>query len=70
MRALIAAGLLLAIVVLLGGLFRHHLHWGDFPTWVLAITTLLALFAAAFAALVTYELFQIETRRDIAAGFP
>jgi len=60
-----------ALVVLLaaaGGLFRHDLDWGDFPTWAMAVTTLLALLAAAFAGLVAYDVLQIEVARDLKAS--
>ncbi len=59
---------ILALLVLLGILFRHHLDWGDVPTWILAITTLLAFLAAAFAGLVAYDLLKIENLRDIKAS--
>jgi hypothetical protein len=60
-----------AVVVVLaaiGSVFRHQLQWGDFPTWVMAITTLLAFVAAAFAGLVAYDLLLIETGRDLKAA--
>jgi hypothetical protein len=44
------------------------LSWGDVPTWVLAITTLLALLAAAFAGLVAYDVLKVENARDLAAA--
>lgn len=49
---------------MLGIVFRRHIHWGDVPTWVLAVTTLLALVAAAFAGVVAYELLRMELGRD------
>lgn len=61
-----AAGLVVILVVL-GIVFRHSLSWGDVPTWVMAITTLLAFLAAAFAGLVAYDLLRVENARDLAA---
>jgi hypothetical protein len=49
-------GRLVAVLVVLGIVFRHSLGWGDVATWVVAITTLLAFLAAAFAGLVAYDL--------------
>jgi len=43
--------------------YRKRLSWGDIPTWTLAITTLLAFLAAAFAGLVAYDLFSIDAQR-------
>jgi hypothetical protein len=62
-----AAGVL-ALLILAGVLFGGRAGWGDVPAWVLAITTLLAFVAASFAALVTYELLRIESRRDQVAA--
>jgi hypothetical protein len=63
----LAAALEAAIAVL--GLALHRsIHWGDFPTWLLAITTLLALLAAAFAGVVAYDLFKVEIARDLKAA--
>jgi hypothetical protein len=59
---------LVVIAAVLGIVFRHHLHWGDVPTWVLAATTLLAFVAAAFAGVVAYDLLRIESGRDEAAA--
>jgi hypothetical protein len=58
-----AAGTAVVLVVA-GAVFGGHASWGNVPTWVLAVTTLLAFIAAAFAALVTYELLRVESRRD------
>jgi hypothetical protein len=62
-----AAGVVVVLVVL-GIVFRHSLSWGDAPTWVLAITTMLAFLAAAFAGLVAYDLVKIENARDLKAA--
>jgi hypothetical protein len=62
-----AAGLV-GVLTVLGSVFRHQLNWGDFPTWVVAITTLLAFLAAAFAGLVAYNLLGVETTRDLKAA--
>ena len=62
-----ATGLVVVLAVL-GSVFRHSLRWGDFPTWTMAITTLLAFLAAFFAGLVAYELFKVETARDLKAA--
>lgn len=59
----VAVGVVVVLVVL-GVWFRHSIHWGDGPTWLLAITTLLAFLAAAFAGIVTYDLLRVETSRD------
>jgi len=59
---------LVTALVILGIVFRHQLNWGDFPTWVMAITTLLAFLAAAFAGLVAYELLGVEATRDLKAS--
>lgn len=58
-----ALGLVLLLIVL-GIVFRRSEQWGDIATWVLAVTTLLAFLAAAFAGLVAYDLLKIETTRD------
>jgi hypothetical protein len=63
----VAIYVVLALLVLFGILLRHHLNWGDVSTWVLAITTLLAFLAAAFAGLVAYDLLKVENVRDIRA---
>jgi hypothetical protein len=58
-----------AVVLLVAGVvFGGRANWGDVPVWVLAITTLLAFIAAAFAALMTYELLRVESRRDQGAA--
>jgi hypothetical protein len=72
-RAVARAGWPLACLtaVVLGALgfaFRRTESRGDVPTWVLAVTTLLAFIAAAFAALVTYELLRLEGERDLKAA--
>ena len=59
---------LVVVLAVLGIVFRHSLSWGDVPTWVMAITTLLAFLAAAFAGLVAYDLFKVETARDLKAA--
>jgi hypothetical protein len=62
-------GWLVAVAVVatvLGVVFRHHLAWGDVPTWVLAALTLLAFAAAAFAGVVAYDLLRTEQDRDVA----
>jgi hypothetical protein len=61
-----AAGAAVVLIVA-GVLFGARGSWGNVPTWVLAVTMLLAFVAAAFAALVTYELLRIESGRDAAA---
>jgi hypothetical protein len=63
---LYGAAVTVALVVL-GAVFRHQLNWGDVATWVVAITTLLALAAAAFAGLVAYDVLRVELRRDVLA---
>jgi hypothetical protein len=62
-----AAGAAVVLIVV-GAVFGGSGNWGNVPTWVLAITALLAFIAAAFAALVTYELLRIESRRDQVAA--
>src|SRR5215469_5818780 len=62
-----AAGAAVALLVL-GGVFGSHASWGDVATWVIAVTTLLAFVAAAFAGLVTYQLLCTELRRDVSAA--
>jgi hypothetical protein len=57
-----AAGTAVVLIVA-GAVFGGRGSWGNVPLWVLAVTTLLAFVAAAFAALVTYELLRIESRR-------
>jgi hypothetical protein len=59
---------LVVVIVIIGIVFRHSLKWGDVPTWVAAITTLLAFLAAAFAGLVTYDLLRVENARDLEAA--
>jgi hypothetical protein len=38
--------------------------WGDVPTWVSAVTTILALAAAVVAAVIARRLYKIESERD------
>jgi hypothetical protein len=59
---------LLAVLIMLGILLRHRLSWGDFPTWILALTTLGAFMAAVFAGLVAYDLLTVENVRDLQAS--
>lgn len=62
-------GAALAVVLaVLGAVFRHQLSWGDVATWVQAVTTLLALVAAAFAARVAYDVLKVELQRDVLAA--
>lgn len=63
----IAAALVVALAIILD-LLRHLIHWGDFPTWLLGITTLLAFLAAAFAGLIAYDVLQIEAARELNAS--
>jgi hypothetical protein len=67
-RAWPYAAALVVVLAVLGIVFHHSLSWGDVPTWVLAITTLLAFLAAAFAGLVAYNLLKVETARDLKAA--
>jgi hypothetical protein len=53
------------VLVAAGVVFRHQFHWGDVPTWLMAVTTLLALAAAVFAGMVAYALLSIEDERDL-----
>jgi hypothetical protein len=62
-----AAGLFLVLAAL-GALLRHHLSWGDVPTWLLALTTLAALGAASVAAVVAYAVLRIEGDREVRAA--
>lgn len=62
-----ATGLVVVLAVL-GIVFRSSLSWGDVATWVVAITTLLAFLAAAFAGLVAYDLLKVENVRDMKAA--
>jgi hypothetical protein len=62
-----AAGTAVVLIVA-GAVFGGRGSWGNVPTWVLAVTTLLAFVAAAFAGLVIYELLRIESRRDAVAA--
>jgi hypothetical protein len=62
------AGALVVVLAVLGVVFRRSLSWGDFPTWVMAMTTLMAFLAAAFAGLVAYDLLKVETARDLKAS--
>jgi hypothetical protein len=62
------AAALVVVLAVVGSVFRHYLSWGDFPTWIMAVTTLLAFLAAAFAGLVAYDLLQIEAGRDLKAA--
>jgi hypothetical protein len=59
---------LVVILAVLGGVFRQSLSWGDVATWVVAITTLLAFLAAAFAGMVAYDLLRVENARDLKAA--
>jgi hypothetical protein len=62
-----AAGTAVVLIVA-GAVFGGRGSWGNVPTWVIAVTTLLAFVAAAFAGIVTYELLRIESRRDTVAA--
>jgi hypothetical protein len=55
------------VLLILGLLFGGRASWGDVATWVVAVTTLLAFMAAAFAGLVAYKVLAVETRRDVLA---
>jgi len=48
-------------------IFRHALHWGDIPTWIVAATTLLAFIAAAYGGMIAHRLYLIESGRDTEA---
>jgi hypothetical protein len=61
-----AAGIAVVLIVA-GAVFGGRGSWGNVPTWVLAVTTLLAFVAAAFAAVATYELLRVESRRHAVA---
>jgi hypothetical protein len=63
----IAAALLVGLAIIFD-LLRHYIHWGDFPTWLLGITTLLAFLAAVFAGLIAYDVLQIEAARELNAS--
>ena len=41
------------VLIAAGAVFGGRVSWGNVPTWVLAVTMLLAFVAAAFAALAT-----------------
>lgn len=58
---------LAAVLTLLGVWLGGRASWGDVATWVLAVTTLLAFVAAAFAGLVAYQLLAVESARDLRA---
>ncbi len=56
------------VLIAAGAVFGGRASWGNVPTWMLAVTMLLAFIAAALAALVTYELLGIQSRRDALAA--
>ncbi len=56
------------VLIATGAVFGGRGSWGNVPTWVLAVTMLLAFVAAAFAGLVTYELLRVELQRDAVAA--
>jgi len=62
------AALAALVLAVLGGVFGPWASWGDVATWVVAVTTLLAFAAAAFAGLVAYELLRTELSRDMSAA--
>lgn len=62
------AVMIVAAVTAAGIVFRHSWNWGDFPSWIIAITTTLAFAAAAIAARVTYRLYKVEAGRDETAA--
>src|SRR5689334_11831407 len=41
------------------------MDWGDVPTWVQAIATLLALIAAGAAASAAWQVLAVERKRDV-----
>jgi hypothetical protein len=41
-----------------------RIDWGDVPTWVGAITTILAFAAAVVAAKIARDLYRVESKRD------
>lgn len=45
-------------------LLSADISWGDFPSWVTAVATVLALLAASYAALRTGKIVTIELGRD------
>ena len=57
------AGGTAVVLIAAGAVFGGRGSWGNVPAWVLAVTMLLALVAAAFAALAAYELLRAESRR-------
>ncbi len=59
---------IIVVLAVLGTVLRQELSWGDVATWTLAVTTLLAFVAAAFAGLVAYDLLKVETARDLNAA--
>lgn len=46
----------------------HQIDWGDFPTWISAVSSAVALAAAITAAVVARRLFLLESRRDQATS--
>jgi hypothetical protein len=54
-------------IAALGAVFRHYLNWSDVPTWVVAITTLLAFAAADLVRLVAHDALKVETAGDLKA---
>lgn len=64
----VAAVALVLAVVGASIVFRHAWRWGDFPSWITAITTTLVFAAAAVATRVAYRLYKVESGRDLAAA--
>lgn len=62
-----AAGIAVVLIAA-GAVFGGRGSWGNVPTWVLAVSALLALVAAAFAAVAAYELLRVESRRHALAA--
>lgn len=63
----LGAVVLVLLLAVVGTLFRHSLRWGDFPSWIIAVTTTLAFGAAAVAARIAYRLYEVESGRDVVA---
>lgn len=66
--ALLGVTLLFTSLAVLAVVHRSGEAWGDVPTWVAAVTSLLALLAAAFAGLVAYAVLDVELGRDRVAA--
>jgi len=63
-----ALGVAVLAAIAAGIVFRRSWSFGDVPTWVLAAATMMALVGAVVATRIAYNLYVLESERDIKAA--